>query len=710
MAYQNFRFRFMLADDEHVFALTETDVLRWPNDGSHIVSSTPTHRALLPALTGRGIVHAFSGGQGRIYVIDDCGDLYLMRFVDGRIDFSGQRIGTEWGQFLHVFSDGEGAIYAIAENGDLRFYRDLDRNGHWHWSQLSGEVIDRGWNRFIAAFSGGGGTIYAVEPGGALYWFRDFNRNGVSDWGSAPIGARIGSDWHLATHLFPGKPGEIFFLRTQEFGGTLFRYKDNARNGTDSGWVMPAPAEGLQGWQCIPLEGYAWPISAAPGEKVGLHLSSVRPEQCSVQLLRLLNDGVTEPAAAEFRVAVSHQQASDSAWQDGCGWAPTTEIAIPISARSGLYVARCRSRSGRIYDVPIVVLPWHPGRPVRRATVAGIASEEVRRGLTVIGPGGTVSRRAREGDFALVANVNTWNAYNTWGGYSNYTLDGIKTLSHQRPNHHFFTGSQEHPNGNHLLRGEASLLGWLLQRNYRVDVYTDLDIHQSWFDFEHYRGVILGTHPEYWSRTMIDKLRGYRDRGGRVVYLGGNAMYRPVAVSADAAAITTDTLASNDASEWTQRRAPANPAHDFWRGQDPDLLGITLGTLEASDNYRGMRIERPPAADIRNRPYKFLRSASSAPPGTWAVADEEIVGAHPPPGFRPAYGLEMEWTTAGSPGAIALASDELVRDRKCLVYREGPGGAGWSFGVGSVLLGQSLHYDSKLAQIIAHVLDECLAS
>ena len=40
-----------------------------------------------------------------------------------------------------------------------------------------------------------------------------------------------------------------------------------------------------------------------------------------------------------------------------------------------------------------------------------------------------------------------------------------------------------------------------------------------------YRAVVTGTHPEYTSTRMLDALEQYLERGGRLIYAGGNGFY-----------------------------------------------------------------------------------------------------------------------------------------------------------------------------------------
>ncbi|MGH6892765.1 MAG: N,N-dimethylformamidase beta subunit family domain-containing protein, partial [Dongiaceae bacterium] len=46
-----------------------------------------------------------------------------------------------------------------------------------------------------------------------------------------------------------------------------------------------------------------------------------------------------------------------------------------------------------------------------------------------------------------------------------------------------------------------------------------------------YRVVLTGTHPEYCSLEMLNALQGFVDRGGRLIYLGGNGFYWRISFS-----------------------------------------------------------------------------------------------------------------------------------------------------------------------------------
>src|SRR6185312_8482778 len=50
-------------------------------------------------------------------------------------------------------------------------------------------------------------------------------------------------------------------------------------------------------------------------------------------------------------------------------------------------------------------------------------------------------------------------------------------------------------------------------------------LHAGQLDLDAYQILILSVHPEYWSRTMYGTVKTWvRQRGGRLIYLGGNGL------------------------------------------------------------------------------------------------------------------------------------------------------------------------------------------
>jgi hypothetical protein len=77
----------------------------------------------------------------------------------------------------------------------------------------------------------------------------------------------------------------------------------------------------------------------------------------------------------------------------------------------------------------------------------------------------------------------------------------------------------------HLTRGELWILGWLEGQGHSPDVLTDVDFHDDGCDPGQYPLLVVGTHPEYWTPRMYDRLASYLDAGGSLAYLGGNGLF-----------------------------------------------------------------------------------------------------------------------------------------------------------------------------------------
>src|SRR5262249_8541576 len=158
-------------------------------------------------------------------------------------------------------------IYSITASGQLLWYRDLARDGSnsadgsTGWATTSGSQIGTGWLGFRHILSGGGGVIYTVTAKGDLLWYSDDRQGGSNapdgSEGWAPAsGVTIGNGWDFFTYLFGGAPGEIFACHAQEYGGTMRRYRDLLRNGTNAsagGWITN-PERASSGWQIAAIE------------------------------------------------------------------------------------------------------------------------------------------------------------------------------------------------------------------------------------------------------------------------------------------------------------------------------------------------------------------------------------------------------------------------------------------------------------------------
>ena len=218
--------------------------------------------------------------------------------------------------------------------------------------------------------------------------------------------------------------------------------------------------------------------------------------------------------------------------QTGVTWnkfgytSPHHKQFITAPDRSGLYYFHAASEAGRFFSFPWIVAPAQP-----RASIAVLAS-----------------------------NI-TWNAYNSFGGRSNYihpdALPPTPTVNarlelkrYTNPDHVNYDRQDYAPLSfdrpepiNHIpqhvqptdpIAGRAAchvapaewrLLAWLERDRIEYDYYAETQLHFGQLDLDAYRVLVISTHPEYWSRQMYDRVKDWVfGRGGRLVYLGGNGL------------------------------------------------------------------------------------------------------------------------------------------------------------------------------------------
>ena len=161
------------------------------------------------------------------------------------------------------------------------------------------------------------------------------------------------------------------------------------------------------------VEGYVGHVSYAPGEDLTLHVST-SAAKFSVEIARL--GAKSESVWSSASVAGREHPVPEDASSRGCNWPAAVMLKIPAEWRSGYYHVTLRARDGG-------------GRFIQRGT------------RTAEGSCYFVLRAAEPGKASkilLQLSTHTYNAYNTWGGFSLYAFNGRggnqgHRVSDQRP-------------------------------------------------------------------------------------------------------------------------------------------------------------------------------------------------------------------------------------------------------------------------------------
>ena len=657
-------------------------------------------------------IHLIAGDDGILYAVRPNGD--LLWYQDTRRDGSngadgsrgwhprsGSKIGAGWNQFVHILPGGNGKLYAIKPNGDLLWYQDRLRNGtnapdgSTGWALRSGNKIATDWNRFRHVFGGRNGTIYAIWPDGGLRFFKDMFGDGSNNWrtwtGWNPHpGVEISRGWDQFTHAVSGGSGIIYgFQVTNQTYLVRYQYEHDDGSPDDGATARTVPlpfgSNDTPGpewkWQLAPIEGYCWPLSGSPGETIEFKVSSVLELDYDVAYLRLQanisSDGIIAdgslretPMDSVFSCPGVHQPCSDFAWRQGCGWDTSFSLAVPPDWPSGFYAAKCTSKTGFSFYIPFVVKP----RPARRSRVL------------------------------VIANTNTWNAYNQWGGESNYSIPRSKRLHYARPNPLLLSVRRDYPTRTvggpgryHLLRGEIWVLEWLNRTCRGVDCCTDVDFHAGIPAPEDYKAVVLQTHPEYWSVPMYNRLKRYLSAGGTLLYLGGNAIYRTVTFYPDLQSFKTSSQSSRE----------------LFRNQgrgERSVLGMAYIGDDDSDFISRMR--DPALRDDPTPSHPLLQ-------GTGLTAGAHFGGTDGLNGMPSSWEVDAVNRTSRLRGdkspyniqVLAAGAGTVVDDnRGNMAYYSTGAGTGFVFAAGSISFGGSLVKNRELQQIVRNALRKCLGS
>jgi hypothetical protein len=137
--------------------------------------------------------------------------------------------------------------------------------------------------------------------------------------------------------------------------------------------------------------------------------------------------------------------------------------------------------------------------------------------LVVRGPPGDASA------ILVQVPVNTWEAYNPWGGKSLYTYNSTKSVAATKV-------SFDRPYSEDVLVGvpwslELQAVHFLEREGYDVSYATDADVDRSPEILMNHRMVMSVGHDEYWSRGQRDAFDRALDASTNIAALGANEAY-----------------------------------------------------------------------------------------------------------------------------------------------------------------------------------------
>jgi N,N-dimethylformamidase len=213
---------------------------------------------------------------------------------------------------------------------------------------------------------------------------------------------------------------------------------------------------------------------------------------------------------------------------EDAGWETDFTWTVPEGTRSGFYAAHLRSGDHQDY-IPFFVRPKRGTASAKAAVIVptmtylAYANERMP-GFDSYGAMITSHKVVKDPlDLYLAEHpefaMSIYDLHSDGSGCCYSTR--LRPITNMRPNYRMWlVGAPRH------LGADLYLVDWLEQKGFDYDVFTDEDLHNEGVELlAHYKVVMTGTHPEYWTTLMLTGLEEYLNDGGRLMYLGANGYY-----------------------------------------------------------------------------------------------------------------------------------------------------------------------------------------
>jgi len=453
------------------------------------------------------------------------------------------------------------------------------------------------------------------------------------------------------------------------------------------------------------LLGYAWPKWIRAGDKSEFRVHSVEAYKLELWRYGLKREFIRNlgwydehgPRATMQVVPDGDYSQSGVRWnKQGYNIAVHNQY-LEAPARSGLYYFQASTAGGAKFSFPWIVAP---AKPTARLAV-------------------------------LASNI-TWNAYNSFGGRSNYihtdqlpatptvnsrqelarySADFVQyggqnylPLSFDRPepiNHidpkEEVTDPIEGRAACHIAPAEWRLLGWLEREGFDYDFYAETQLDGGQLDLANYRVLILSTHPEYWSHKMYQRLKRWVfEEGGRLLYLGGNGLNCEVEFLHDMAneKLETAAMVVQNGDDREVKRLGLDSRMHQRRESEANLLGVVFTETGA----------------MTAAPFRVIDEKHWVFAGT-GLKQGEIFGRN---GLHRrceggASGHETDKVSSSSPKNVHLLAKGMNRDEggADMIYFDTPSG-GQVFSASSITWPTCLLVDEQCSKITANVIKRFL--
>ncbi len=357
------------------------------------------------------------------------------------------------------------------------------------------------------------------------------------------------------------------------------------------------------------------------------------------------------------------------------GWAVDFALSVPDNLGSGLYAARLRAGGSEEY-VPFAIGP-RPGAEKKIAFLLPTASYMAYANNHLATEGD--SMEVENGCLNLIYPQAAFLQEHPEYGYSPYDLhsDGsgvcyssrLRPVLNMRPKFESVIGGFAGWGRSSLwqFNADTHLTDWLEAMGHDYDLITDEELNERGRALlDPYRVVVTGSHPEYWSTEMWDALQDYLNRGGRLMYMGGNGFYWRIAYHPELPGVIEVRRNENGIRSW------ASAPGEYYQSFDGRYGGLWLNSGRPPQKLVGVGFDTQGfdlCSYYRRLPDSFKAKVAFVFKGVGRnekIGDFGLIGGG-------AAGLELdrvEPQLGTPPNAYWLASSENHTDTYLLVPEE----------------------------------------
>ena len=289
-----------------------------------------------------------------------------------------------------------------------------------------------------------------------------------------------------------------------------------------------------------------------------------------------------------------------------CAWDTDFELTLPPDLASGIYAARLRA--GELeYHVPFFVRPPRGQASAKIAFLVPTATYMAYANIVLAM--GDDREEATAGALNVIDRIDLFQWEMPEMGLSTYDhhrdRSGVCYSSRLRPTLNVRPTARSWSGTTDML-----IVDWLEHTGLGFDVITDEDLHSEGSELlAPYQVVVTGCHPEYYSLEMLNGLEAWLNRGGRLMYMGGNGFYWRISFHESLNGVMEVRRAEGGIRTWAARAGEYH--HSFtgelgglWRRQrrPPNLIAgigfISQGSDSGSYYRRKIAADNPRAGFV----------------------------------------------------------------------------------------------------------------